>query len=246
MEKTILDIAVEGVRHIQVRQAEEALRKVQKEPKPISPPVDLSGWVKDTVESLKEQMRSAARSVVDIAEKEVTASFNVEDFKTHVISTFTKVSLNNLWKTMLIEYLPLLRVEMERVMLARDISSHEARLRDAERKVGMQKSKIPKPFSPDSINIDPRFPASRCRELQGRYFDAWLTDGLKSKPVFFDSLEYVNKLIEFHDTVYVPLKEKEQEPKTDSSLEPSPNQGKAENEGTDSTLFVNRHSKFQA
>lgn len=67
---------------------------------------------------------------------------------------------------------------------------------------------------------DLRFPAERVAMADGKYFDKWVTDLLKSKPVFFDPHErYVENLIRCFNEVYLVEAAKEQKAATQQAIE---------------------------
>ena len=151
----------------------------------------------------------------------------------------------------MLQYFSILQREMEAVLFAREMEGFNRRFESIDGNIRKWEGKIPKAFDKNLINVDSRYPIDRVGFLQEKPFDRWLTNGLKEKALFFDSPTYTEKLIQFYNEVYLPLHEKEQV--EELKPEPPPIQGKTdksvlakEDKGSDSTLFVNRHPKFQA
>ena len=256
MDKNFLILASEAVAHLELKRLREARKKIERDPKPL--PVDLSGWATEMQTSLKAQMETSARSIVHKAKTEIESIFSVDALKTGVLKVFHMNLNNEIEGPLLLQYLPLLQKEMEAILYAREMQGFNSRFESVDGHIRQWQGKIPKPFDKSLINVDPRFPIDRVGFLQERVYDRWLTDALKSKPIFFDSPDYVEKLTVFFETIYKPMDQSEKNAKEPIKVEelkpePPPIQGKTdksvlakEDEGTDSALFVNRHPKFQA
>jgi hypothetical protein len=117
---------------------------------------------------------------------------------------------NEIEPFLLLQYLLLLQKEMEELSFTREMQVFNSRFEGIDGSIRSWGSKIPKPFDKSLINMEKRFPINRVGFLQERPFDKWLSDGLKEKPIFFDSPNYIEKLIQFYNEVYLPLHEKEE------------------------------------
>jgi hypothetical protein len=246
MEKIYLTLAVEAVAHIELKRLKEARKKMENDPKPL--PVDLSGWAKEMETSLKNQMETTARSIVQKAKTEIESMFSVDGLKAGVLKVFHQNLSNEVEGPLLLQYLPLLQKEMEAALLSREMERFNSRFAAVDGEIRNWQGKIPKPFSPELINTDGRFPISRCRELQGRYYDVWLSDALKSKPIFWDAVDYIDKLTIFWETIFKPIDEAEKRAK-EPKIEPSPQAPPIEEKikgtrNSDHTSFAARHPSF--
>ncbi len=256
MDKTHQTLANEAFAHIEVKRLREARKKIEREPKPSA--VDLSGWVKEMEASLKGQMVTSAKSVVHKSGTEIESMFQADLLKTKVVDVFHKNLSNEIAAPLLLQYLPVLQKEMEAVLFDREMAGFNSRFEGIDGRIRQWEAKIPKVFSLDQINVSDRYPISRVGFLQERAFDRWLSDALKSKPIFFDSPDYIEKLTLFYETVYKPMAEAEQKAK-EPEKEPLPVEEvtlaeekdrkpvlPTEDERTDLTKFANRHPRFQA
>lgn len=218
MDKNYFLLSQEAIVYTELRRLKAERKKIEGDPKPL--PVDLSAWAKEMETSLKNQMETSVRSTVHNAKVQIESMFSADGLKTKVIEVFHKNLSNEIEGPLLLQYLPFLQKAMEETLFAREMETYNRRFEGVDGWLQSLAAKIPKPFSPELINVDKRFPISRCRELQGRYCDVWLTDGLKSKPIFFNAVDYIDKLILFYETTYksmIEAEEKAKEPKIEPS-----------------------------
>jgi hypothetical protein len=234
VDKITLDLAVEATPHVEIRRLRAERKRLEALPRPDKSPADLTGLVSEMEASLKARIAEGARSVVHKAAQNCEASFSAGALKEQTVKVFHDNLSNEIEAVVLLQYLPYLRKSMEEAMLRKSIDGYDNRFRDVDAGIRRWGEKIYVPFDPELIN-DPgvkypqggkRFPYTRCRELSGRFFDSWLTDALKSKPIFFDSPDYVDRLIEFFEKIYTPLhdaelKEREAE-KAKAEIKPEP------------------------
>jgi hypothetical protein len=208
MEKQTLNLASEAVGHIEIRRFKAERKKLEAIPPPKKK--DESGWVGAEEKKIYEEMASIARSVELKGFKDVESMYSPELHDQHSDIAFSKNVQNELLPFLKLQYLSYRKTAKEEIRYQREMDAYNRRFENIDGSIRSWEAKIPKPFSPELINIDKRFSISRCRELQGRYYDVWLSDGLKEKPIFFDSPNYIEKLIQFYNEVYLPLHEKEQ------------------------------------
>lgn len=72
------------------------------------------------------------------------------------------------------------------------------------------RERIGRAFSPELINVDPKFPAARCQMADGRYYDVWLSNDLGGKKIFFDAKDYKERLMEWREKIFEPQMREEQ------------------------------------
>lgn len=211
MDTNILTMAQEAIAHIELKRLKAARKKMEADPRPER--IDLSGWVAGVQASLKNQMETTARSIIHKAKVEIESTFSIDGLKAGVLKFFHMNLQNEIEPFLLLQYLPLLQKEMEAVLYAREMQGFNSRFEGIDGSIRSWEAKIPKPFDKSLINVDKRFPIDRVGFLQERAYDRWLTDALKSKPIFFDSPDYVEKLTVFYETIYRPMDEAEKRPK---------------------------------
>ena len=173
--------------------------------------IDLEGWQKQVEEDLKKEMEQIALNIASTASRQHQDAWSVEAVEASVIE------MVNRWVTTLMQpfvklnYLPLIVEKLKQVIRAREVVIFERRFLAVDPGIRKWEAKMLNPFSPELINVDPRFPADRVGEGDFRYYDKWLTEALKSKPIFFDQENYIDKLLEFYEKIYLAAYFKEKE-----------------------------------
>jgi hypothetical protein len=168
-------------------------------PKPAR--VDLSDWAKKAKDDAVIAMKNFAYSTVDwvkmfpdILGYKVKESFHASVLNGTAIEPF-----------LFLQYVDLLKTAMEDLLSQVSIDQYNSKFQDIDNNIAIWNQKILRKFSPSLINVDAQFPIERIGfDSTGKPYDKWLTDALKAKPIFFDDPAYVDKLILFYNTVYLP------------------------------------------
>ena len=246
MDKIYLKLAVCAIHELELRRFEKERTRIEALPPPEKQ--DLSEWMKAEEKKLDEEMASVAKSVEVAGFKAVEERFSVELHDEHSGVAFTKNIQNELLPFLKRAYLPYRKMAKEEIRFQREMQIFNGRFAPVNGSIASLKARAPKKFAPELINVHEDYPISRCRELQGRFYDAWLSESLKEKAIFFDSPQYNQKLTQFYNEIYLPLHEKEQKAKEPIKVEelkpePPPIQEKEDN-GGDDTSFARRHPRL--
>jgi hypothetical protein len=228
VEKSFQVLGSEALPHVEIIRLKQERRKLEAGPPPNREKVDLSGWVKEKEAFYRKQILTVGDSIVGTAEREIQATWSLEGLKEAVWKQLEKQSALWVWPFIAIQYLPHIQKGMEETIFNHHMSEWSNRCGSIDAKIVSWQSKIQKPFSPELINKSPSFPVDRCVQEGGRWFDRWLSDGLKTKLIPFEPVEaHTEKLVKFYNEVYLPafnreMAEKEKMAKVEVKPEASP------------------------
>jgi hypothetical protein len=144
--------------------------------------------------------------------------YSNEGLLTEAQKVFKKEALKLAPAYLMLQMLPLFRQSLEDTAHSHVVGAWSSRAKAIKDNIKSWTAKIPAPFSEDKINKDPRFPASRIGQADGKYYDMWLTVLLKSKPILFDSPQYVDHSVECFQKVYLVEHDKEQKGQQSQTL----------------------------
>ena len=197
----------EGSVFCEIKRLKEQRKEAEKRPKPEQR--SKAEWKLNQDKLVEAKAREKARNLVNRAHSEIVSVYSDEGLIERVNSLLEKEMLSE--RKLL---LPFIQESLESMTYGKEMESYNRLTGDLDNAITMTIQNIPKPFSPSLINVDKRFPFDRVAQTSdGRYYDVWLTNGLKSKPIFFDASNYDEKRMEFYEKVYWPagLREKEEE-----------------------------------
>jgi hypothetical protein len=206
MEQTMIDkLGLEASPLEHIRHFEKALEESKGKPKPIGD--SFAEWESRGKAKAERDMEAMAESLCITAYRDVEAVYSNEAWVQALEKRVAAEPLKLSEPIMRLNYLPLFLKHLEQHSEKIALNKHEEEITQIRRKLGEWQGKTPKPFSPEKINTDPRFPIDRVGFEKGMAFDKWLTEGLKSKtPIFFlPHSDWLKSLLRFWDEIYSPL-----------------------------------------
>ncbi len=223
MDKITTMIGEEAGPHVTLRKLQEERKKLEG----LSPPEKknrFEEWGKNKEKELKAQIEQIAINVVASASRDVSSIWSEELLLEYTQKNLEKEQVKVMWPVVMLSYLPLVIKALEEACYRKERQVYDQRFQDIDQSIANTRAVIKKPFSPDLINTDPRFPIDRvAQSSDGKFYDKWLSDGLKSKPIFFDNREkYVDALCRFYHEVYWKIAEEERAAKTVPPPSPEP------------------------
>jgi hypothetical protein len=160
--------------------------------------------------ALQAECSQVVANIVDQAAQNILSVFSPENLFDEAKKVYRKEAVKLAAPDLMLRHLNEFKNSLQNHVYSRNLGVWNNRLKEIDANIKSWTAKIPAPFSEDKINKDVRFPISRCGQVDGKFYDKWLTDYLKSKPILFDSPQYTDKLVEFYQTVYLPEYKKEQ------------------------------------
>ena len=187
----------------------------------------------ETIETqaLQAEINQIHTNIVSQAAREIQDVFTPESLLETAKKIYRKEAVKFTVPDMMLRYLSGFKQALEHEVNSREYGKWTNRFADVDREIALWKSKVSEAFSPEKINtvtcekIIPgnkslRWPIDRVLMADGKYYDKWLTDYLKSKPVFFEPQErYQESLKEFYTRVYLVEGEKEKKATTQQAIE---------------------------
>lgn len=183
----------------------------EKEPKPERQAVNAEDWVEERQALVREQWIQKAKDLVAATSRQIATMWNSELLKQTLWENLLKLSLAE--RDGILHYI---QEPLEAEIYSRPLDDWAHRLEQIDREIVLlEANHVPKPFSPDMINKDTLYPASRCLMEAGKYYDAWLTKYLDSKkPIYFEPHSaWLDSLEKFYHQVYLVEYQKDQEAK---------------------------------
>ena len=219
MDKIINQIGEEAGVFITLRDLREKRKELEKQVPPLREN-KFSKWKQDREAELKKEMVRVAQGPVQRAAADIASAWSPEKLLELTEKYFMMEQVKVMWPAVSLMYLPLVTEALETALYSQEKNKFDGRFQSIDAGIQRMTSMIPKPFSPEMINTDKRFPVERCGQDQnGRWYDRWLTDGLKSKPIFFDDQEkYIDALCRYYHEVYWATAEKEKAEKQAQTL----------------------------
>lgn len=208
MDAKIILIGEEAGPYVTLKELKEKRIESEKIPPPEQRKNRFDSWKAEKEKSLRSQMKQFAQGMVQGIPPEI---WSEESLFAHVEKNLNKENVRMMWPFILLQYLPLVVESLEVAVYARESQAWNTRLQGFDNSIAVMTSQLPKPFSPELINKDPRFPVERCGQTSdGKWFDRWLALGLKEKKlIMFDSPQYVEYLIRYYHEVYWATAERE-------------------------------------
>ena len=211
MDKIIELIGNEAGPHVTLRDVRARRKELEK----IPPPVKVNkfdGWAKEKEKELHARMKTIATTQVQAAQHDIGDLFNPDLLLEYTQKNFEKAQTQAMWPFIQLQYLSMVTEALEATAYAKEREVYDNRFREIDREILRAEQVLPKAFDSSLINRDKRYPVERCgQDKDGRWFDRWLTDGLKSKqPIFFDDKEkYIDALCRYYKEVYWATAERE-------------------------------------
>jgi hypothetical protein len=192
----------------------KGLREKRKELEKVTPPErkdKLTEWRAEREGALKAQMKQIAIDVVTHAERDVQSIWSEPLLLEYTLKNMEREQVKIMWPFVMLQYIPLITESLENALYGKEKEAFDSRFRQIDNEIIRIEVLIPKPFAPELINVDKRFPIDRIGQTSdGKYYDRWLQEGLKEKKlIFFDSPQYVDFLIRYYHEVYWATAERE-------------------------------------
>ena len=195
--------------HIEIARLKEERLRLEAMPEPEK--VNLfQNEMAEMEKALQGEISQTVANIVNQASQNILSVFSPENLLEEAKKVYRKEAVKLAAPELMLRHLNEFKKSLQNHVDSRNLGEWSERLKGIDQQIKSWVEKIPAPFSEDKINKDVRFPANRIGQADGKYYDKWLTDYLKSKPILFESPQYTDKLVEFYQTVYLPEYKKEQ------------------------------------
>lgn len=195
--------------HIEIARLKNERLKVEAMPEPEK--VNLfQNEMAEMEKALQGEISQTVANIVNQAAQNILSVFSPENLFDEARKVYRREAVKLVQPDLMLRHLNEFKKSLQNHVYSRNLGVWNNRLKEIDANIKSWTAKIPAPFSEDKINKDVRFPISRCGQVDGKFYDKWLTDYLKSKPILFDSPQYIDRLIEFYNTIYLKEHEKEQ------------------------------------
>ena len=223
-------IAVEAMPFVQLEKLKMERLTIEALPEPEKKSL-FAEKIADFKATLEGELKQGIVNTVQTAAKNIQGFFNVDMLFEQAKEVYRKNASQFVSLAFMVAHLEQLREVLESEARSWDISNWHNRFQGIDNQIQTWKAKIPKPFNPSMVNLETmgslipnskqlRFPIDRVGIADNKYFDKWLTDLLKSKPIFFEPQErYQESLKDFYTRVYLVESEREQKATTQQNIE---------------------------
>jgi len=226
MDETFEKLANEAVYWVTLRDLQARRREGEAIPAP-ERKASFQRWREGQEKALKSQIEGMAKSVVETSLKDLVNGglYSEELLIKGAMDLLSKEPGKVAYTVSLLSLLPEIQKAFEEAVYHHDLATWNGRCSAIDDELRRWQKKALPLFEANLINVDKRFPIDRVQFIDGKAYDKWLSDALKSKPIPFDPHSaWVEGLIQFYTEVYKPLAEaelKEQEkPKAEVKAEP--------------------------
>jgi len=231
MDKDKLKIlATEAMPHVEIERLKIERVKLEAIPEPEKKASVFEGAIKEMEKALQAELNQVCANIVQTSNQNIASAYNENDLLKQAQTLYRKEAMKLAPPYLMLQALPLFKQNLEHAAYSYDVGQWSNRFNDIDGKIQSWLAKIPEPFSPEKINIITvekmipgnkhlRWPVDRCKQVDGKWADSWLTDFLHSKPILFDSPQYKEKLIEFYKTVYLGEAQKDEKAATQQAIE---------------------------
>lgn len=188
-----------GLAYIEIRKLQQKRLELEAVPEPVQtdPYQDV---LAEMEKALQAEANQVVANIVATANQNLGGNFSVEGLLEQAKVIYRKEAAKLAVPDMMVKYFQQFRKELVRHVHACDMDMWSGRFKAIDGLIKGWKDKIPVSFSPDLINKNERFPIDRIGMMSnGAYFDRWLTELLKSKPILFSSSEYPDRLVDAYE-----------------------------------------------
>jgi hypothetical protein len=203
-----------GLAYIEIQKLQTERLKLEAIPEPgkINPFQDS---VAEMEKALQAEVNQVVANIVQTANQSVSSSYSNEDMLDQAKVIYRKEAMKLGPPYLMLQCLPMFKQALDHTAYSHDLDQWSSRFKAIDGLIKGWKDKIPVPFSPDLINKNERFPIDRIGMMSnGTYFDRWLSELLKSKPILFNSNEYPDRLVDAYE-LYKKTFEGEQKAEAD-------------------------------
>jgi len=230
MDEKLKILAVEAMPHVQLEKLKAERLTIEAVPEPEKKTL-FAEKIAEFKAILEGELKQGIANTAQTAARNVQESFQVDRLFEQGKEVYRKNASQLVSLAFMVAHVEQLREALENEARSRDVSTWNNRFQSVDKQIQTWKAKAPKPFNPSMINVETmgalihgskqlRFPIDRVSMADGKYYDKWLTDCLKSKPVFFEPQErYQESLKEFYTKVYFVEHEKENKIATQQAIE---------------------------
>lgn len=230
MEEILKILATEAMPHVEIERLRMERLKLEAIPEPEKKLAIFEGAIKEMEKALQAELNQVCANIVQTANQNIASAYNEDDLLKQAQTIYRKEAMKLAPPYLMLQALPLFKQNLEHAAYSYDVGQWANRFNDIDGKIASWRAKIAKSFDPSLINIETceklipgnkqlRWPVDRCRQVDGKWADSWLTDFLHSKPILFDSPQYNEKLIEFYKTVYLVESQKDERTATQKAIE---------------------------
>jgi len=230
MDEKLKILAVEAMPFVQLEKLKMERLTIEAVPEPEKKSL-FAEKIADFKATLEGELKQGIVNTVQTAAKNIQGFFNADMLFEQAKEVYRKNASQFVSLAFMVAHLEQLREVLESEARSWDISNWHNRFQGIDNQIQTWKQKISKPFHASLINVETcekiipgnkslRWPIDRVLMADGKYYDKWLTDYLKSKPVFFEPQErYQESLKEFYTRVYLVEGEKEKKATTQQAIE---------------------------
>jgi hypothetical protein len=230
MDEKLKILAVEAMPFVQLEKLKTERLTIEAVPEPEKKTL-FQQKIADFKESLQGELKQGITNIVAQSARNIQDNLSIDLLFEQAKQVYRKEVIKLSTPYLMLAYVDQLREALEYEARSWDVSNWHNRFQGIDNQIQTWKVKIPKPFDASMINVETmgslihgskqlRFPADRIGMADGKYYDKWLTDLLKSKPVFFEPQErYQESLKEFYTKVYLVESEKENKAATQENIE---------------------------
>ncbi len=220
MDQKLYILAVEAGPYVQLEKLKVKRTELELVPEPEKKTL-YQQEIADFKASLEAELRQLITNIVAQSARNIQGNLSVDLLFEQAKDVYRKETGKLSTPFIMLTHIEQLREALQSEANSWDVSQWQNRLHDVDRDITSWKAKISEPFSPDKINIATvekmipgnkslRWPVDRCKQVDGKWADNWLTDFLNSKPILFDSPQYTDRLMECYEKVYLVEAAKEQ------------------------------------
>ena len=197
-----------GLAYVEIRklQAKRLELESLKEPEKMNPfEADLA----ELESALKAEVAQVVANIVQQANQNISSAYSNEGLLEQAKTIYRKEAGKLAQPFLMLQCFSTFKECLLNAAYSHEIESYSQRFAPIDSNIKSWQARIPVKFSPDLINKDERFPIERIGMLSGGvYFDKWLSDLLKHKPILFSSPEYADRIVDVYELY---KKEHEQE-----------------------------------
>ena len=228
MDKREEMIGNESGLFVTIREKNVKRKECEEIPKPVKQD-KFSQWAEEKLKALKGEVNQIAVNLAGAAFHAVANVYSEKAMAASLDDVMTRETLKIITPVVMQTYVPLLKEELNNIAYRIELGEWQKRLTEIDGEIARLTARTPQPFSPEKINRDPRFPIDRvAQDKDGRWYDRWVTEGLKGKPVYFEpQKQYEDALCRYYHEVYWATAEKERNPipvpvKVEVEVKPKP------------------------
>jgi len=230
MDDKLKILATEAMPHVEIERLRMERLKLEAIPEPEKKLAIFEGAIKEMEKALQAELNQVCANIVQTANQNIAAAYNEDDLLKQAQTIYRKEAMKLAPPYLMLQALPMFKQNLEHAAYSYDVGQWSNRFNDIDGKIASWRAKIAKSFDPSLINIETceklipgnkqlRWPVDRCKQIDAKWVDSWLTDFLHSKPILFDSPQYADKLIEFYKTVYLVESQKDEKAATQQAIE---------------------------